>query len=397
MRKLYKYNLYELLEFMALTDIKDGEAVVVSGSDVLVQLERYDERAFITAAAENESAAAAALSTLYDVFARTHTPDVVRLYNALTAEYKPLDNYNMIESGTDNRGITRDYTRTAEGTANEGGTAQTKTDGTTTNDLTDVTTRTGTVKTDGTTTNDLTDVTTNTGTVKTDGTTSGKTTDGTTITTNVTEASKDEGTSSEANSVAAYDVVALIQRDSNAGTSTAERSGTTTTEVNHAGDVDTSATTASTVTNDTKDTTTHGGTVGTTQTVTNDTTDSVKSGGTVTTDSTVTNDTKDTTTYGGTVGNTQTVTNDTTDSVKSGGTVSDLKTEDYTCNLSRTSKDDITDNETTADNLEHTLTRSGNIGVTTSQQMLTSEIILRVRNQLIYYVVELFVSQHLTW
>ena len=47
-----------------------------------------------------------------------------------------------------------------------------------------------------------------------------------------------------------------------------------------------------------------------------------------------------------------------------------------------------------SDNLDHKLTRSGYIGVTTSQQMLESEIKLRLTNNYLRYVVDGFMSEY---
>lgn len=316
MRKLFKYPLYEILDEMTFSDITDGGAVIVAGTDVKNQLFRYDERCFTAASADTETAAAA-LSAIYSLFAATHAADIMRLKNALTAEYKPLDNYNMIESGTDKRTIDRDYTRATTGSVNEGGNTSTDTTGTRTDNLSETATHTGTVGTEGTTT--------------------GKTTDTSTISNVTTESTKEEGTIGNTNNVSAYDSATLVGHDSSSGTATNERTVTTNNNVTHGGDVDTTATSSSTVTNDTTDTTTNT------------------------------------------------------------GTVKNENGEKFTRNLTTTESGNITDSDDTTDNTEHTLTRSGNIGVTTSQQMLESEVNLRVKNQLVYYVVELFVSQYLTW
>lgn len=316
MRKLFKYHLYEILKEMTFSDITESGAVIVPGADVKNQLTRYDERCFTAASADVETAAAA-LSSIYRLFAATHTADITRLKNALTAEYKPLDNYNMIESGSDKRTVDRDYTRTSTGSVNEGGTT--------------------TAETTGTRTDNLTETATHTGTVGTEGTTTGKTTDTSTISNVTSETAKDEGTTGNTNNVSAYDSATMVGHDSSSGTATNERTATTNNNVTHGGDVDTTATSSSTVTNDTTDTTTNS------------------------------------------------------------GTVKNENGEKFTRNLTTTESGNITDTDDTTDNAEHTLTRSGNIGVTTSQQMLESEVNLRVKNQLVYYVVELFVSQYLTW
>lgn len=316
MRKMFKYYLYEILDKMTFSDIMEGGAVIVLGADVKNQLTRYDERCFTAASADIETAAAA-LSSIYSLFAAVHAADITRLKNALTTEYKPLDNYNMVESGTDRRVIDRDYTRTTTGSVNEEGNTSTETTGTRTDNLTETATHTGTVGTEGTTT--------------------GKTTDTSTISTIIAESTKDEGTTDNTNNVSAYDSATLVGHDTSLETATNERTATTNNNVTHGGDVDTTATSSNTVTNNTTDTTTNT------------------------------------------------------------GTVKNENGETFSRNLTTTESGNITDNDDTTDSTEHTLTRSGNIGVTTSQQMLESEINLRVKNQLVYYVVELFVSQYLTW
>lgn len=301
---------------MTFSDVTDSAGVIVSGADVATQLERYDERCF-TAASADVATAASALSSIWSLFGALHAPDLARLKTALTAEYKPLDNYNMTETGMDKRTVDRDYTREVTGLTNDTGNTSTDSTNTRTDNLTETVTRTGTVKTDGMTTS--------------------KTTDGTTIKGTSNETVKDNGTTSNINKVNAYDVADLVNHDSQAGTSSNDRTTTGNTSETHSGDVNVGATISNTVTNGTTDTTTNAGTV------------------------------------------------------KSEGG------ETFSRDMTSETIENVIDQDTTTDNAEHTLTRSGNIGVTTSQQMLESEINLRVKNQLVYYVVELFVSQYLTW
>ena len=164
-------------------------------------------------------------------------------------------------------------------------------------------------------------------------------------------------------------------------TDTLTRTGTTSTETNSTGkNVDTTTT-------ETKNTGTQ------TTAGTADTTNSVaaynaaemtnRDKQTDQTNSTRTDDLTQSTTNGGEI-NTQTagtatVTNNTTD----------------TTTYNKTETTNATEQGT--DTTNHELTRSGNIGVTTSQQMLTSELILRAPNNIAYYAVELFVSQFTTW
>ena len=88
---------------------------------------------------------------------------------------------------------------------------------------------------------------------------------------------------------------------------------------------------------------------------------------------------------------TNTRTDNTTQTATNSGTIT--QTDNKTSTLSH----DTTDSTTTSSNTTHTLTRSGNIGVTTSQQMLTSEFDIRVKHNVLYYIVELFISQYTIW
>lgn len=89
--------------------------------------------------------------------------------------------------------------------------------------------------------------------------------------------------------------------------------------------------------------------------------------------------------------NTNTRTDNTTQTATNSGTVT--QTDDKTSTLTH----NTTDSTATSSNTTHTLTRSGNIGVTTSQQMLTSELEVRVKHNVLYYIVELFISQYTIW
>ena len=88
---------------------------------------------------------------------------------------------------------------------------------------------------------------------------------------------------------------------------------------------------------------------------------------------------------------TNTRTDNTTQTATNSGTIT--QTDDKTSTLTH----DTTDSTSTSTNTTHTLTRSGNIGVTTSQQMLLSELDVRVKNNVLYYIVELFISQYTIW
>ena len=88
---------------------------------------------------------------------------------------------------------------------------------------------------------------------------------------------------------------------------------------------------------------------------------------------------------------TNTRTDNTTQTATNSGTIT------QTDNKTSTISHDTTDATATSSNTSHTLTRSGNIGVTTSQQMLTSELEVRVKHNVLYYIVELFISQYTIW
>ena len=89
--------------------------------------------------------------------------------------------------------------------------------------------------------------------------------------------------------------------------------------------------------------------------------------------------------------NTNTRTDNTTQTATNSGTIT--QTDDKSSTLTH----DTTDSTATSSNTTHNLTRSGNIGVTTSQQMLASEIDIRVKHNVLYYIVEMFISQYTVW
>lgn len=164
-------------------------------------------------------------------------------------------------------------------------------------------------------------------------------------------------------------------------TDTLTRTGTTSTETNSTGkNVDTTTT-------ETKNTGTQttAGTADTTNSVAAYNADEMTNRDKQTdqTNSTRTDDLTQSTTNGGEI-NTQTA---------GAATVTNNTTDTTTYNKVETTNGTEQGTETT----EHNFTRSGNIGVTTSQQMLTSELILRARNNIAYYAVELFIAQFTTW
>lgn len=244
-------------------------------------------------------------------------PNFDRLYSAMTAEYKPLENYSMTEIGTDKRSIDTSNTHTSTEDGTDTGTISNSGTNTRTDDLTTELKRSGTVKAEesrtGSTTDGTTETTTNTGTVGTEST--GSTTEG----------------------VSVYDVSTYSNRTKNDTTSSDTRTDNTT------------------------ETTTRGGKI--------DTTDS----------------------------GTTTTTNDTTDTTAQSGTVKIDDTNTTTRDLANSKQVSATDTTGTKDNNDHQLTRSGNIGVTTSQQMLESEIKLRLTNNFVQYVVDGFMSNYTIW
>lgn len=88
---------------------------------------------------------------------------------------------------------------------------------------------------------------------------------------------------------------------------------------------------------------------------------------------------------------TNTRTDNTTQTATNSGAIT--QTDDTTSTIEH----NTTDTTATSSNATHKLTRSGNIGVTTSQQMLASEIDVRVKHEVINYLIEIFVSQYTIW
>lgn len=161
--------------------------------------------------------------------------------------------------------------------------------------------------------------------------------DTTTVITKNTGTVKNDDSGSTENSVSAYDVNTYSNRDKTANTSTSTRTDNTTEAQEKGGSVNTA--------------------------------DSGKS----------------------------TLTLATSDSTTDKGTISDSGKDEYTQALKRAETSTESISEIGTESHEHSLTRRGNIGVTTSQQMLTSEFVFRARNNLLYYIIELFISQYTTW
>ena len=245
-------------------------------------------------------------------------PNWTRMYRALTAEYEPLENYSMTETMEDDETVTdygRTHTRTDNTSHAKTGTEQVS--GTDSNTRTDNTShaKTGTEGVAGTT-----------GNTRTDNLTSSST-GGDTLTLDTTETGTPNLTQNTTSSVWGFNSANAVDStkdvQTNTGTSTTKRTGTET----HATTGSTSNTGTVTESGSSSSTTTFN----TTETDTGTVTDSGSS--------------SSTTTYNTTDADTGTVTD--------ADTGSDTSTRNYT------------------------LTRNGNIGVTTSQQMLESELRLR--------------------
>lgn len=275
------YNIYELLKGGWIpTPIQSGGTDIV-GADILKQVfRRFNDRVYVYDS-DDVTSAVNDITDVWQMFVDMHNKDISRISQAMTTDYKPLDNYNMTESGND----TTELSRNRNGTLSA--------------DNTDTLTRAGTVKTATEATGKNVDTTT--AEVKNTGT--------------QTAADATETT----NSIAAYNDTDVSIHDKQNTTSNGTRTDDLTQTTTNGGEVNTTATTSATVTNDTTDTN------------------------------------------------------------------------------AITKSERTTEQESGTDTVTHSLTRSGNIGVTTSQQMLSSEIFLRVRNQIAYYAVELFISQFTIW
>ena len=331
---------------IGFTHFEPGQqtAIPFISPDVLRNtLRRYGERVYAPLYEDGDTLdqALSDITMTWDEFHTLHDDMAWRLYQAFAAEYKPLENYSMTESGED--------TRTTSRTASEA----------ITRNIDETLAKTGTITHSGesgstssesaTRTDDLKSELKRTGTVGVTAQDTGKTTDGTTRTTTNTGTQSTSSTGQSINGVSAYDGTDFSDRDKQTNSTNDTRTDDLSSTVTNSGEINTTANSTATTTNDTIDTTTDTGTQ--TNALTG--------------------------TMSGTTSDTQT--NNTTD----------------TTNRSESAKTDTTDSGT--DTTKHSLTRSGNIGVTTSQQMLTSEVYLRARNNLVHYIVELFVSQYTTW
>lgn len=308
----YQYkSIFDLIDTATPQDwtLTDG---VIKSADIYSEMERYGEKLFFCREGKNID------REFFDKWnSFKKNPDYDRLYSAMIAEYKPLENYSMIEEGTDKRATSSSLSAESTETGTDTGTIKNAGTNTRTDDLTTELKRAGTTKLEGNATNTGTDSTTittkNTGTVGTE-------TSGTDIT-----------------GVSAFDTNDFANRDKVTRAGSDTRTDNTTQEEKHAGGLTEVNSHAETNTLDTTDTTTHGGSV----------------------------ESKDDFT-----------------------TTRDLAN-------SKTGKENSTSSG--SDSLDHKLTRSGNIGVTTSQQMLESEIKLRLTNNFLRYVVDGFMSEYTIW
>lgn len=315
----------------------------ISQDDLRNTLRRFGDRVYAPLYNEGDTLEQAIddINMTWELFHNLHDDMAWRLYSAFAAEYKPLENYSMIESGTDSRTTNRNVTEEKTSVENNntirtGNITNTISNETTTSDL-------------STRTDNLESQLKRAGTVAVSASDTGKTTDNTKTTTTNTGTQSTETSGSSINSVSAYDSTDFSNRDKQTNTGADTRTDNLTSISTNSGDIDTTASSTATTTNDTTDTTSNTGT----QENRTDTTVNVSAT------------------------NSQEINTNDENSVT--GSMSGETT------------------DSGLDNLEHTLTRSGNIGVTTSQQMLTSEVYLRARNNLVYYIVELFVSQYTTW
>lgn len=302
-----------------------------------------------------------------------------KINKAIISEYNPIENYNFKE--VVKRKMSEEGTKTGTETLTQIGTDTVTKTG---NDLlektgneklqqagTDTFAKTGDVKVvnknEATNTTTGTDTTTETvnenksETIKgTDNTTNNKTVIAgiSTVTANAAT------TVTSTNSVSAYDVDALSEHDKN---------------VTNAGE------TSQTVTNSGQDATKENGTFATEKTITD------KNG--IDTDTTLTHNVtvadvqniSDTTTHNTTDTNTKDLTDTTTYNTSNKTTYNTIDTNSK--DNTDTTTYDVNNNNVTTD--DSTLTRTGNIGVTTSQQMIESEYTLRLK----YSLIELFVTE----
>lgn len=275
------YNIGELLQNGWIpTPIQSGGVDIVSADILKLVFRRFNDRVYVYSS-DDVAGAVVDINTVWQMFVDIHNKDIARISQAITTEYKPLDNYNMVENGSENTLTTRDITRNS------------------------------------TMTND--DTLTKTGTVTTETAATGKNVDTTTAEVKNTGTQTAADTAETINSIAAYNDTNVSIHDKQNTTTNGTRTDDLTQKTTNGGEVNTTATSTAKITNDTNDTT-------------------------------------------------------------------------HTATAEESIGRDSENGEIT-----HTLTRSGNIGVTTSQQMLSSEIFLRVRNQVAYYAVELFISQFTIW
>lgn len=308
----YQYkSIFDLIDEATIQDwtLTDG---VIPAANIRAEMERYGEKLFFC---RESKTIEREFYTAWNYYRQNK--DFDKLYSAMVADYKPLENYSMVEEGTDKRATSSSLSAESTESGTDTGTIKNAGTNTRTDDLTTELKRAGTTKVEGNATNTGTDsttiTTTNTGTVGT------------------------ESSGTDITGVSAFDTNDFANRDKVSRTGSDTRTDNTTQEEKHAGGLTEVNSHAETNTLDTTDTTTQGGSV----------------------------ESKDDFT-----------------------TTRDLSN-------SKTGKENST--STGSDNLDHKLTRSGNIGVTTSQQMLESEIKLRLTNNFLRYVVDGFMSEYTIW
>lgn len=313
-----------------------------------------------------------------------------RWIKAINIDYKPLENYNRVEKWTDKSNGTTSNNGTKNSTTNnvgtdtlEGTTDNTITKNSTTNnsgsDISEVTTN-NTITKNSTTSNSGTDTLegTTANTITKNSTTSNSGSENGTDTNNETVDNTSSGsssigaqTSSDETKVSAFNTEAYTpskKDESNVGARTDTTSGTgKTTTVG-------TLTKSNSYSNESKveDKTSENGTVNNTNTHSSEST------------------VEDTTSESGTVNNTSTHSSESLveDTTSESGTINNTNTHSSEITV----EDTTSDNGTSSNNSEHTGEIYGNIGVTTSQQMLESEITLWGKIDIYRDTAEMFIQ-----
>lgn len=368
------YNIGNKL--LAINLLFSDNTIFATGNDLCNFLGDYTSSTYIcndTVSSENDFIAT--LQNYWDIRKTAYE----KINKAIISEYNPIENYSLTE--VVKRKMSEEGTKTGTETLTQIGTDTVTKTG---NDLfektgneklqqsgTDTLTKTGDVKIVNT--NDTTNTTTGTDTTTETRSESKKetikgndsTTNNKTVIAGISTTTTNAATTvTSTNSVSAYDVDTLSEHDKN---------------VTNAGE------TSQTVTNSGQDATKEDGTFATEKTITD--TNGIDTDTTLTHNVTVANNQNisDTTTHNTTDTNTKDLTDTTTYNTSNKTTYNtvDTNSKDNT----DTTTYDVNNNNVTTD--DSTLTRSGNIGVTTSQQMIESEYTLRLKRSLI----ELFVTE----